>query len=158
MPLSPSISSLNAEHHSDTNMHADSHPPTRAIPIPADLSKFAEVERLVAEVRKTTDHLDILVANAGATWGEALDTHPDEAVGKVLDLNVRSVFAVVRLYVSLILLSVSFFLLFCCILPGLFPFLSIRENDPKKWFWLSSLFGNFRRKKICAIARRKSYA
>ena len=52
----------------------------------------------------------------------------------------------------------SFFWLFCCILPGLFRSLSIRKNNPKKWLWLSSLFGNFRRKKICAITRRKRYA
>jgi NAD(P)-dependent dehydrogenase (short-subunit alcohol dehydrogenase family) len=46
----------------------------------------------VKEVMKTTDHVDILFANAGATWGEAFDTHPDSAFAKVMDLNVKSVF------------------------------------------------------------------
>ncbi len=46
---------------------------------------------------KTTDHVDILFANAGATWGEAFDTHPDGAFAKVMDLNVKSVFNTIRL-------------------------------------------------------------
>lgn len=42
----------------------------------------------------------ILIANAGATWGEAFETHPDSAFAKVMDLNVRSVFSLIRLSVS----------------------------------------------------------
>ena len=49
------------------------------------------------EVGKTTDHIDILFANAGATWGESFDTHPDSAFAKVMDLNVKSVFNTIRL-------------------------------------------------------------
>ena len=49
------------------------------------------------EVSATTDHVDILFANAGATWGEKFDTHPDAAFAKVMDLNVRAVFNTVRL-------------------------------------------------------------
>lgn len=52
---------------------------------------------MVKEVMKTTDHIDILFANAGATWGEAFDTHPDSAFAKVMDLNVKSVFNTIRL-------------------------------------------------------------
>ena len=64
----------------------------QAISIPADLAKQGEVERLVKEVEKHTDHVDILFANAGATWGEKFDTHPESAFAKVMDLNVKSVF------------------------------------------------------------------
>ena len=71
-------------------------PDAKAISVPADSSKLAGVEALVAEVRKTTDHVDILFANAGATWGEKFDTHPDSAFGKVMDLNVKSVFNTVQ--------------------------------------------------------------
>ena len=46
---------------------------------------------------KSTDHVDVLFANAGATWGEEFDTHGDAAFGKVMDLNVKSVFNTVRL-------------------------------------------------------------
>ena len=53
------------------------------------------------KVAETTDHVDILFANAGATWGEKFDTHPDGAFAKVMDLNVKSVFNTIRLCVSL---------------------------------------------------------
>jgi len=64
----------------------------KAISVPSDISKVAEIEKLVAEVGKQTDHVDILFANAGATWGAPFDTHPPEAFAKVMDLNVNSVF------------------------------------------------------------------
>lgn len=76
-------------------------PGSVAISVPADSAKIADVEALVREVEKTTDHVDILFANAGATWGAAFDKHPDEAFAKVMDLNVKSVFNTIRLYVSL---------------------------------------------------------
>jgi NAD(P)-dependent dehydrogenase (short-subunit alcohol dehydrogenase family) len=77
-------------------------PGARAISVPADLAKFSEVERLVQEVSKTTDHVDVLFANAGASWGEKFDTHPDSAFAKVMDLNVKSVFNTVRLFAPLL--------------------------------------------------------
>lgn len=53
-------------------------------------------------MRRHTGRVDILLANAGATWGEAFDTHPDAAFAKVLDLNVRAVFNTVRLLAPLL--------------------------------------------------------
>jgi NAD(P)-dependent dehydrogenase (short-subunit alcohol dehydrogenase family) len=73
-----------------------------AISVPADSSTLEGVEQLVSQVRKHTDRVDILLANAGATWGEAFDTHPDSAFAKVLDLNVRAVFNTVRLFTPLL--------------------------------------------------------
>ena len=72
-------------------------PGAKAISVPADSAKVEGVEHLVREVSKTTDHVDILFANAGATWGESFDTHPDAAFAKVMDLNVKSVFNTIRL-------------------------------------------------------------
>jgi len=77
-------------------------PGAMAYSVPADSSKFTEIERLVKEVSKTTDHVDILFANAGATWGAPFDDHPDAAFAKVMDLNVRSVFNTVRLFAPLL--------------------------------------------------------
>lgn len=68
--------------------------------MPADSAKISGVESLLKQVQSTTDHVDILMANAGATWGEKFDTHPDGAFSKVMDLNVKSVFNTVRLYAS----------------------------------------------------------
>lgn len=71
----------------------------KAISVPADLSKAGEVDRLVKEVEKHTDHVDILLANAGATWGAPFDKHPEDAFSKVMDLNVKSVFVSIQKYV-----------------------------------------------------------
>lgn len=68
-----------------------------AISVPADSATIEGVEHLMREVAKTTDHIDILFANAGATWGEKFDTHSDKAFAKVMDLNVKSVFNTIRL-------------------------------------------------------------
>ncbi|KAI4177853.1 MAG: hypothetical protein LQ348_005766 [Seirophora lacunosa] len=77
-------------------------PGAKAISVPADSAKITGVEALVKEVQKTTDHVDILFANAGATWGEKFDTHPDSAFAKVMDLNVKSVFNTIRLFSPLL--------------------------------------------------------
>ncbi|KAF2726213.1 NAD(P)-binding protein [Polychaeton citri CBS 116435] len=74
----------------------------QAISVPADLAKKGEVERLVAEVRKHTDHVDILLANAGATWGAPFDEHPEEAFQKVMQLNVNSVFTCIQKFAPLL--------------------------------------------------------
>ncbi|RMD42974.1 hypothetical protein DV735_g2161, partial [Chaetothyriales sp. CBS 134920] len=73
-----------------------------AIAIPADAAKVSEIERLAQEVSKTTDHVDILFANAGATWGAPFDEHPPEAFAKIMTLNVQSVFYTVQKFISLL--------------------------------------------------------
>ncbi|KAF5250137.1 hypothetical protein FANTH_4619 [Fusarium anthophilum] len=78
-----------------------------AISVPADSAKFEGVESLLAQVKKHTDRVDILFANAGATWGEQFDTHPDSAFAKVMDLNVKAVFNTIRLFTPLLEKSAS---------------------------------------------------
>src|ERR1700733_7388515 len=60
--------------------------------IPADLSRHDECLRLADLVTADFDGLNILVNNAGATWGEPLESFPDSAWDKVLDLNLKSPF------------------------------------------------------------------
>ncbi|KAL1952521.1 hypothetical protein VTO42DRAFT_5089 [Malbranchea cinnamomea] len=74
----------------------------QAIPVPADTASLAEIERLVAEVRKTTDHIDILFANAGAGWKEPFETHSERGFRKVLELNVQSVFFTIQKFEPLL--------------------------------------------------------
>jgi NAD(P)-dependent dehydrogenase (short-subunit alcohol dehydrogenase family) len=74
----------------------------QAISVPADSSKVSEIERLAAEVAKTTGHVDILVANAGATWGAPFDKTPDDSFSKVMDLNVKSVFYTAQKFAPLL--------------------------------------------------------
>jgi NAD(P)-dependent dehydrogenase (short-subunit alcohol dehydrogenase family) len=60
--------------------------------IPADLSRHDECLRLADLVTSGIDGLHILVNNAGATWGEPLESFPDSAWDRVLDLNLKSPF------------------------------------------------------------------
>ncbi|KAK3696507.1 hypothetical protein LTR37_017925 [Vermiconidia calcicola] len=73
-----------------------------AISVPADLAKADEVDRLVKAVEKHTDHVDILLANAGATWGATFDETPESAFAKVMDLNVKSVFVCIQRFAPLL--------------------------------------------------------
>ncbi len=60
--------------------------------IAADLSQESAVGPLVAETLKRLGHIDILINNAGATWGAPAEDHPVEAWDKVMNLNIRSIF------------------------------------------------------------------
>ncbi|EWC44408.1 hypothetical protein DRE_01234 [Drechslerella stenobrocha 248] len=68
----------------------------KAISAPADISKPEEITRLVKEIGKDTDHVDILIANAGATWGAPYGAWKKEYWDKVMTLNVTSVFMLVQ--------------------------------------------------------------
>jgi len=70
----------------------------KAVGIAANVADTEDIARLVKKVQETDDKLDILVCNAGATWGGPFDPTPDSASQKVLDLNVRGVFNLARLY------------------------------------------------------------
>lgn len=64
----------------------------RAIGIAANVANTEAIQRLVDQVKQYEFKLDILVANAGATWGGPFEPTPDWASQKVLDLNVRGLF------------------------------------------------------------------
>ncbi|KAK8135312.1 NADPH-dependent beta-ketoacyl reductase (rhlG) [Apiospora sp. TS-2023a] len=77
-------------------------PGARAISVPADSATIAGIESLLSQVKQHTSHVDVLFANAGATWGERFETHPDSAFAKVMDLNVKAVFNTIRLFAPLL--------------------------------------------------------
>ena len=60
--------------------------------VAADASDPAQVQGVVAETLQRLGPIDILVSNAGATWGAPAEDYPLEAWDKVMNLNVRSVF------------------------------------------------------------------
>jgi NAD(P)-dependent dehydrogenase (short-subunit alcohol dehydrogenase family) len=70
--------------------------------IPADLSTEAGCRLLAEEMATRVDHLDVLVNNAGATWGTPLAEFDDTAFEKVLALNVKGVFHLTRFLVPLL--------------------------------------------------------
>lgn len=66
--------------------------PGSCVSIPADLSAREGIEAFVRALGEHVDTLDVLVNNAGATWGAPIDEYPEEGWDKVMDINVRSVF------------------------------------------------------------------
>jgi NAD(P)-dependent dehydrogenase (short-subunit alcohol dehydrogenase family) len=60
--------------------------------IPADLGTEQGAASLAAAVESHFDGLDVLVNNAGANWGESLESYPDAGWDKVLALNLKSPF------------------------------------------------------------------
>lgn len=62
------------------------------IAIPADLSSEAECQRLATDLSQREPKLDVLVNNAGATWGAPMAETDETAFERVLALNVKGVF------------------------------------------------------------------
>jgi NAD(P)-dependent dehydrogenase (short-subunit alcohol dehydrogenase family) len=60
--------------------------------VAADASQPADIQRVVDETMQRMGRIDILINNAGATWGAPMETHSLEAWDKVMNLNVRSLF------------------------------------------------------------------
>ncbi len=77
------------------------------ISLPADLSQMEEVERLANEIAKRENRLDILINNAGTTWGGTIDEFPEKGWDKVMDLNVKSVFFLTQKLLPLLDASAS---------------------------------------------------
>ena len=58
----------------------------------ANLSSEAECQRLASELATREDHLDVLVNNAGATWGAPMNEYDEAAFERVFALNVKALF------------------------------------------------------------------
>jgi NAD(P)-dependent dehydrogenase (short-subunit alcohol dehydrogenase family) len=56
--------------------------------LPADISTSDGVERVRAHVAAEREQVDVLVNNAGATWGDSLESYPRAAFDKLLMTNV----------------------------------------------------------------------
>ncbi len=67
-----------------------------AIALPSDLSTEDEAVRLAGQIAERESALHILVNNAGATWGEPMETFPASAWDKVVDLNLKAPFYLTR--------------------------------------------------------------
>ena len=62
------------------------------VSLPADLSTLAGVDALAGALRDREERLDVLVNNAGASWGAPIDDFPENGWDKVMDTNVKGVF------------------------------------------------------------------
>ena len=61
----------------------------RAWAVPADLSKPEEIDALAERALAAVERLDIMVNNAGVTWGAPVLEYPMSAWDKVYQVNVR---------------------------------------------------------------------
>jgi NAD(P)-dependent dehydrogenase (short-subunit alcohol dehydrogenase family) len=62
------------------------------VSIPADLATIEGVASLAAAIADREDHLDVLVNNAGVSWGAPLDEFPELGWDKVMDTDVKGIF------------------------------------------------------------------
>ena len=62
------------------------------ISIPANLAELSGVDHLTAALREREEKLDILINNAGVSWGAPIDEFPENGWDKVMDTNVKGVF------------------------------------------------------------------
>jgi NAD(P)-dependent dehydrogenase (short-subunit alcohol dehydrogenase family) len=70
--------------------------------IAADLSAEAECRRLAEAIAARESSLDVLVNNAGATWGAPLEQFDEAAWERALALNVKGVFHLTKFLVPLL--------------------------------------------------------
>ncbi|KRB86395.1 3-oxoacyl-ACP reductase [Sphingomonas sp. Root710] len=62
------------------------------IALPCDLSTLAGTQQLADHYGAHETALDILINNAGATWGSPLDDFPESGWDKTMNLNLKGVF------------------------------------------------------------------
>jgi NAD(P)-dependent dehydrogenase (short-subunit alcohol dehydrogenase family) len=74
----------------------------KIVAIPADLSAEAECARLAGEIGQREPALNVLVNNAGATWGAPLEEFPATAWDKVVDLDLKTPFFLTRAFLPLL--------------------------------------------------------
>jgi NAD(P)-dependent dehydrogenase (short-subunit alcohol dehydrogenase family) len=60
--------------------------------IPADVAGLDGIDALATALAAREPRLDVLVNNAGATWGASIDEFPEQGWDKVMDTNVKGVF------------------------------------------------------------------
>jgi NAD(P)-dependent dehydrogenase (short-subunit alcohol dehydrogenase family) len=58
----------------------------------ANAAQEAGIAHLATQAMQQLGHVDILINNAGATWGAPAEEHPLEAWDKVMNLNIRGLF------------------------------------------------------------------
>ena len=74
----------------------------RVVSVPADLSSEAECRRLAEVVGESEPGVHILVNNAGAAWGAPLEQYPESAWDKLVNLNLKAPFFLVRAFLPLL--------------------------------------------------------
>ena len=71
---------------------SEEHGEGRCVALPGDVSTTAGIAALLEAFQEHEQHLNVLVNNAGAAWGESFDDFPESGWDKVMDLNVKAPF------------------------------------------------------------------
>lgn len=67
-----------------------------ALPLVCDISRPEAIEPMVSKLLERYGRVDVLVNNAGATWGAPAEDHPLDAWRKLVDLNLTGTFLVTQ--------------------------------------------------------------
>ena len=70
--------------------------------LPADLSGLGGIQSLVNNLSKKEKALDVLVNNAGVSWGAPLEDYPEIGWDKVMNTNVKGVFYLTQKLIPLL--------------------------------------------------------
>jgi NAD(P)-dependent dehydrogenase (short-subunit alcohol dehydrogenase family) len=74
-----------------------------AVSMPADVGSDENCKALAAKIASLEDKVDVLVNNAGITWGDDFEDHPEAAWAKLYNLNVTSIFNLTRAFRPLLI-------------------------------------------------------
>jgi NAD(P)-dependent dehydrogenase (short-subunit alcohol dehydrogenase family) len=72
------------------------------VPMPHNLSSIEGIKYLASDIEAQGRGLNILINNAGATWGAKLDEFPEKGWDSVMALNVKSPFFLVQKLLDLL--------------------------------------------------------
>lgn len=78
------------------NALPNKYPNAKAIAVPTDCSRADEIDRLVSVISQSTDHVDIVFANAGTVRMGPLEEHSEKEFSDVIDLNVNGTILLVQ--------------------------------------------------------------
>ena len=77
------------------------------IPVPCDLSTMDGIDEFVNYIKSKEDHIDFLINNAGASWGEPYAEYAEKGWDKVMDLNVKTIFYLTQKLTSILTVNAT---------------------------------------------------
>lgn len=70
--------------------------------VPADVTSAEGRDALVSEIEQKEESLDVLVNNAGASWGASFESYPEKGYDKVVDVNLKAPFFLTQQFLPLL--------------------------------------------------------
>lgn len=77
------------------------------VSIPADLATNEGRKQLIEKLTEDEGKLDVLVNNAGASWGAPFDEYPEDGWDKVMNINLKAPFMLTRDITPLLVAAAS---------------------------------------------------